>query len=257
MSDQDEQSAIDAALRNDWETAVLINTQILKENPEDTDSMNRLGKAYLELGNTKKAITIFKSVLKLNKYDPIAEKNLQRASQMTPGASQKPNSGAQKSQNISFLEEPGKTKIIPLVNLASSKTLLNLRCADCVSIVTKKHSILIETQEGTYLGALPDDIGHRLLVLIKGGNQYEAFIKSVSKSSLILFVREFSKSKKLSSTPSFPGGNSDYLSFVREDTSPHDMPDTEETSEETGDEDDEVTFKKSESLHQDEMPEEN
>lgn len=253
MPDPDTQSAIAAALKNDWQKALEINTKLLKDSPSDIDSLNRLGKAYLELGNTKKAIGVFKGILKLNKYDPIATKNLLRATQSP--ASKGTKTKMPTTNFVSFLEEPGKTKMVSLVNVASTKTLLTVRCADFVNLTIKRHSIFVESQDGNYLGALPDDLGHRILVLIKGGNSYDAFVKSVTKGLLILFIREKTRSKRFKNTPSFPTGNSDYLSFVREDQRTEETGPKEGTEENQEDED-EVAFKRSERLHQDELPEE-
>ncbi len=261
MFEQKTQAAIDAALAQNWQRAVDLNTEILKDDPTDLDCLNRLGRAYLELGNNKKAATYFKEVLKVNKYDPIATKNLLRANETSaPKTKQKgktdetPN--RPQSPTISFLEEPGKTKMITLVNVAPAKVLLTLQCTDHVSLTAKRHTIFAERADGVYLGALPDDLGHRILVLIKGGNEYEAFVRSVGKGSLVLFIRERVRSKKFKNTPSFPSGSTDYLSFVRDDNHVDDT-EKEATDEDSGDDEDEASFKKAEKLHQDEMPEEN
>jgi hypothetical protein len=37
---------------------------------------------------------------------------------------------------------------------------------------------------------LPDDLAHRMLILIQGGNKYEGFVKSVSKNTLFIFLKE-------------------------------------------------------------------
>lgn len=257
MHDSLTQTAIDAAISNNWDKALATNLAILKETPDDIDSLNRLGKAYLELGNTKKAIETLKKVLKLNKYDAIANKNLLRA-QSSPVKPPKNTHGAQTrppTEAASFLEEPGKTKVIALVNLAPAKTLLTTRCADFVNLVVKRHSILVETTGGIYLGALPDDLGHRLLVLIKGGNAYTAFIKGITKGTFIIFIKEKTRAKKFKNTPSFPTGSTDYLSFVREDGQSD--ADDHKAPEDGSDDDDEAVFKKTQSLHDDELPEEN
>ncbi|MBI2587498.1 hypothetical protein HYW29_01665, partial [Candidatus Amesbacteria bacterium] len=43
--------AINAAINREWKQAVKINTFLLKQNPKDTDALNRLGRAYMELGS--------------------------------------------------------------------------------------------------------------------------------------------------------------------------------------------------------------
>ncbi len=218
MSEQQTTNAVAAALRNDWDTAVKLNNTILKECPNDLDCLNRLGKAYLELGDNKKAALFFKKVLKISRFDPIATKNLARAIQTPPKKASKNSHSAGNSTPVAFLEEPGKTKIICLVNVAPANVLLSLNYADKIIITTKRHTVMATDQDGRYLGAFPDDLGHRLLVLTKGGNEYEGFIKGVTKNSVTVFVRESVRAKKFHDTPSFAANGNDYLSYVREDT---------------------------------------
>lgn len=239
MQDDQTNNAIDAALKCDWQKAIDINSHLLKSEPNDLDCLNRLGKAYLENGDNKKASLYFRKVLKIDKYNPIAQKNLARASDTK---TTKKSSGATKSQ-ATFLEEPGKTKLIALVNVAPASILLKQDNADCLTLSPKRHTVVVEDADGNYLGALPDDMGHRLGVLIKGGNKYEATVKSVSKSSLVVFLRELERSKKFHNTPSFLNSNSaDYLSSIREEIV------VSEPTEETEDHE-------HPDLHQDEEPE--
>lgn len=257
MSEQQNTDAVAAALRSDWDLAVKLNNAILKECPEDVDCLNRLGKAYLELGDNKKACLLFKKVLKISRFDPIATKNLMRA-QQNPAKKASKNghaSSGNSSTPVAFLEEPGKTKIIALVNVAPANVLLNLNYADKIIITTKRHTVMATDQDGKYLGAFPDDLGHRLLVLTKGGNEYEAFVKGVSKNSITVFVRESVRAKKFHDTPSFAANGNDYLSYVREDTLAVHEPQISEETAKVADEDGEDTVNH-DTKYQDEETEE-
>lgn len=242
--------AINAALCSDWKRAVEINAQILKGNGADIDCLNRLGKAYLELGETKKAITFLRKVLKLDKYNAIAQKNLARASQNCGGPAKASSQAAPTNTNtvISFLEEPGKTKLISLVNLAPYNDILRQKQADTVNLVPKRHTVVVTDNGNNYLGALPDDVGHRLSTLLKGGNRYCALIKSVSKSTLVVFVRETCRTKRYADTPSFVSGTSDYFSYIRDEA-------ITESPAETTDADTEDDAPTGAKLHADEEPE--
>lgn len=258
MISADADAAISAALSLNWSKALEINTKILDTCPDDIDCLNRIGKAYLELGDYKKAALFFKKVLKISKYDQIASRNLARVTQAS--APKKSALNAKKASGphllTSFLEEPGKTKIVNLVNLAPIKTLLSLDNADPVSLLPKRHTVFIEDQNGNYLGAIPDDLAHRLLILIKGGNKYEGFVKSCSKNILTVFLKELSRAKKFHNTPSFPASGNEYLSFIREDNSSDDSK-TKTAEQEVADEVDseDSSFAKN-NIHQDEEEEE-
>lgn len=210
--------AISAALDSRWEEAVKINSQILKAEEKNVDCLNRLGRACLELGQARRATAIFRQILKLDRYNPIAQRNLVRAQQTKTTSKPviKPTSAA-KNISLDFLEEPGKTKLVGLVNLAPSSVLLKQKQADMVLLTPKRRTIIITNQEDQYLGALPDDLGHRLSFLIKGGNQYCAWTKAVSGKSLMIFIKEILRAKRFAQSPSFAITNLDYLSTVREE----------------------------------------
>lgn len=207
--------AIDAALQNKWEEAISINLKILKQDPNGTSCLNRLGTAYLQTGQNEKAAKYFRKVLRLDKYDPIAKKNLDRLETGRKGA--KPTNLTNGFVN-NFVEEPGKTKLVNLVNLAGSQHVLKQNCADKLKMAPKRHTVVLTDSQDNYLGALPDDLGHRLTILIAAGNKYEATVKSVSKNSLTVLLREIFRAKKFHNSPSFLAStNPDYVNFLRED----------------------------------------
>ena len=47
--------AVQNALTGEWTNAITINQQILQEEPNDIDTLNRLAYAFLSLGNAKDA----------------------------------------------------------------------------------------------------------------------------------------------------------------------------------------------------------
>ena len=44
------QKAINLAISGEWNEAIKVNLQILSLSPDDVDSLNRLAKAYAEIG---------------------------------------------------------------------------------------------------------------------------------------------------------------------------------------------------------------
>ena len=51
---------------------------IIENFPNDVDAHNRLGKAYMEMGEYAKAKEAYEKALQLDQYNTIAKKNLQR-----------------------------------------------------------------------------------------------------------------------------------------------------------------------------------
>ncbi|MBM3205403.1 tetratricopeptide repeat protein [Candidatus Shapirobacteria bacterium] len=198
-----EEQAIKAALNQNWEKAVEINKNILKEKPEDIPALNRLGRAFWELGQNEKAQRTYKKVIKIDRFNPIANKNLKRIGKNK-------NKNNFKSNFVPsgkvFLEEPGRTKLVRLTRLASPSVLAQLDSGDAVFFLIKKRLVSVLDEQENYLGAIPEDLSQRLIKFIKGGNQYQAFVKSVDHQRLEIFIREVSRGKKFASIPSFPQG---------------------------------------------------
>lgn len=205
------QLAIDAALSSDWTEATKINQKILTLSSTNVEALNRLAKAFMCAGEIDKAQKTYKKVLEIDPYNIIALKNHDKISKLTNVATNKSNGVTIKNMNSNghinlstvFLFEPGKTKTINLLNLASPAVLAALNCGDLLEILTKKHAIAITTQEGIYLGALPDDISVKMIGYIQGGNKYQVFVKYATTKSLTIFIREVERSARYANQPSF------------------------------------------------------
>lgn len=204
--------AIKAALINDWQEAIRTNLVILKDDPKDIGALNRLAHAYKESGNLEEARQTYRRVLKIDRFNLIAQKNL-KFLEVLPKFSKKQEKacrnnevvlGSRSFQPKMFLEEPGKTKVVNLVNLAPTDVLLTLSCGTQINPLIKRRTIIFVDTSGVYLGALPDDLSAKLIKRIGGGNRYEALIKTVAKNSLSIFIREVYCAPRFKNQPTFP-----------------------------------------------------
>lgn len=194
MSLVNTQAAIDFALAQNWEDAVKINKELLKKNKEDIDTLNRLAFAYFQSNEFEKAKKLYKKILSLDKYNKLALKNLSKLNNIS--TLKKVKTRTERVNPGLFIEEPGKTKVIQLLNLAPNKTLSQLNIGETVSLHPKKHSVEIRGADKSYYGALPDDIAFRMIKFLSAGNTYLACIKNVQKNSVAIFIRELSRGKK-------------------------------------------------------------
>jgi tetratricopeptide (TPR) repeat protein len=188
--------AIQTALVGDWNNAVSLNQTILKEEPSDIDTLNRLAFALLSLGNTKQAKDIYEQVLSLDMKNPIAIRNLKRLNDNQIKASNTP-------LNNLFIEEPGKTKVMELLNIADKKVIAYLRSGELIELRIKRNRIFALNGENQFIGMLPDDICQRLIRFINAGNQYEAYIRTVDSNRVSVFLRETKRVKRFRDQPSF------------------------------------------------------
>ena len=193
--------AIQTALMGDWNSAVTLNRLLLEDNPEDIDTHNRLAFAFASLGNVKEAKQIYQKVLTLDMQNPIAIRNLKR---LTNSQSKYiPNNAVNPQMNNIFIEEPGKTKVIELLNVAEQKVISALRCGETLTLLVKRMKIFVLDNNKQYVGMFPDDISKRLIKFLNGGNKYEAYVKTVDNHRLIIFVKETKRSLRFKNQPSF------------------------------------------------------
>jgi hypothetical protein len=194
--------AIQAAIRNDWKSAILLNLQILKNSSRDVDALNRLGRAYLETGQKTKSQLTYEKVLKLDKFNSIAAKSLELLKHTKVNRSS--GNSIRSGPAPVFLEEPGITKTVSLTRLGDSRIISGLHPGDPVQIAGREHSVVIVSEDGEYLGRLSDDLASRMRLFLKAGNKYESWIRSVDAQSLKIFIKEISRAGKYRNNPSFP-----------------------------------------------------
>ena len=204
--------AIDAALNCKWELALKLNKQIIQIDPENVDALNRQAKACFELGKYNLAKKYYSETLKYDPYNPIALKNLKiikafKSSGFTPRLDGHAN-GSKRISPLLFLQEPGKTKVVSLLKVAEPQKLSQVFPGMSVELCIKNHKLHILDQSGGYLGVLPDDLSYQLIRLIKGGNKYEVFVKSVKVNGLAVLIRETFRSNRFKGQPSFLGAYS-------------------------------------------------
>lgn len=200
------QLAIIAALDSRWADALKFNRRIIKVDPQNVDALNRQAHVYMETGKSNLAKKYYNDVLKIDPYNPIALKNLKiiksfRSSGQRNGDI-RPNGEFKLSPDL-FLQEPGKTKVVSLLKVAEPQKLSEAFCGMQVNFAIKNRKIIIIDGRGSYLGVMPDDMSHHLIRLIRGGNKYNLFVKSIRVNSLSVLIKEKFRSKRFKNQPSF------------------------------------------------------
>jgi len=200
------QEAIKAAVNKNWKEAVDLNTKILETFPDDISTLNRLGISYSMIGKNKKAEENFNKVLSIDPHNPIAKNNITRLKANKSTGLLNPF-----TQTVSFIEEPGKSKVVPLVSQAEPKIFSALNIGEPVELGHCKHKVKVSDQNGIFVGYLPDNISHRLLQLLRSGYKYKTVMKSVNPKCPQVFILETHASKKLKGVPSFPLDDNELL----------------------------------------------
>jgi len=205
------QNAISSALKGNWKEAKKLNLQIVETSPKDADALNRLARAYIELGSIAKAKSTARAVLKIDPFNSIATKSIKKWKNLKKNELTK---GSAPTSPEVFLEEPGKTKEVVLINLGEENILGKLDAGDEVRLSPKNHKVSIITKENKYVGRLPDDIASRIRRLCKIGNKYRVLIKSTEPEKVKVFIREVKRSPKVKNVSTFSTERIDYISFT-------------------------------------------
>lgn len=202
------QLAINAALSASWQKAIDLNLKIIEIEPKSIEALNRLGRAYFELGKFSEAKKSFDKSLAFDPYNQIAAKFIKRIETCKKNGNKKQNCPDENCNFVQvgddlFIEEPGRTKLIALLKTAEPQKLSLLSPGAEVFLNIKNKVIAVADQNKGYLGVLPDDLSHHLIRLIHGGNKYQAIIKTVKVNGLSILIREVYRSARFKNQPSF------------------------------------------------------
>lgn len=225
--------AIDAALDSRWEDGLKFNRQIIRLDPQNIDALNRQAHIYMEMGKFNLAKKYYLEVIKIDPYNPIALKNLKIVKSFKSngqGNGEIRINGSPRLSPSLFLQEPGKTKIVNLLKVAEPQKLSKAHCGMQVTLVVKNRKITIVDSNGDYLGVLPDDVNYHLLRLLRGGNRYNLFIKSIRVNGLSVLIKETYRSKRFKNQPSFLD-NSEFITSSEIITSVANQNESEEDTE--------------------------
>jgi hypothetical protein len=231
--------AIELALANRWVEAVQVNRGIMDRFGPDEDTLNRLGKAYTELGKVEEAIESYKGTLKMNPVNPIAVKNLGKL-QASRGGQPVPTSKA-KVDVDAFIEETGKTSLTALHVHAEGDPCSKVAGGDPVKLIVAGDTMNVETARGVYLGHLEHALGRRLIKFLEGGNRYSGAVAACDGAAVKIIVRETYQDPKFFGRPSFPikkSGRDEFRPYAKESllTRTANAEETEEDGEEPAEE---------------------
>lgn len=212
MSDSDEKlikskqqrskEAIDLAMQARWQEAVGLNQEIVRNYPDDVDAYNRLGRAYLELGQYQNARTAYENAARLDPYNSIANRNIRRLSDIkeTEGI----DVDTDKVEPQKFIEEIGKAGVVTLDELAPKEERARVVAGDRVHLKPEGSILTVADSRGTYIGRVEPKQSQRLVRLMLGGNQYSATVVRSIADMVTVMVRETYQDPSQTGKLSFP-----------------------------------------------------
>jgi len=200
---QRSKQAIALAMQGRWQEAVATNREIVASFPNDVDAYNRLGRAYIELGDYSQAKEAYGRAIELDPYNIIAQKNLRRLSYLGETVAGSEADSA-KAEPQYFIEETGKAGVVNLYHLAPQETIAKMVAGDRVYLRVNDSALAVENSRGEYLGQVEPKHAQRLIKLIMGGNQYTAAIVSSAEDRVTVIIREVYQDPSQAGQLSFP-----------------------------------------------------
>ena len=200
---QGSKQAIDLAMQGRWREAVAVNKSLIESFPNDVDAYNRLGRAYMELGEYSQAREAYSRAIELDPYNAIAKKNLRRLSHLV-GAQVGLESNSHKVEPQYFIEEIGKAGVVNLYKLAPPGVLARMAAGERVSLKIDGASLIVENARGEYLGQVDPKYGQQLIKLMEGGNKYTAAIVGSTEEMVTIIIREVYQDPSQVGRLSFP-----------------------------------------------------
>ncbi len=200
---QSSKQAIDLAMEGRWREAVAANKSLLESFPNDIDAYNRLGRAYMELGEYSEAKEAYQKTIELDPYNTIAQKNLNRLSHLKEAVVNS-EGDFHKVEPQQFIEEVGKAGVVRLYRLAPPEILARTVAGGRVNLKIEGPNLIAENNRGEYLGQVEPKHGQRLIRLMEGGNKYTASIISSTEEGVTIIVREVYQDPSQAGRFSFP-----------------------------------------------------
>ena len=181
------EQAIALAMQNKWSDAIKVNQSIIDLFPEDTDALNRLGRALMELGRYNEARDAYQKTVSLDPTNTIARKNLARLASLK---AEETVTTTEKVDPRMFIAETGKTGVVNLLHPAPRDVLAKMASGDQVDLRPEGRMLKVYSMRGQHLGTIDPKIAQRLIDLMRTGNRYAAAVMANEDGNLRVFVRE-------------------------------------------------------------------
>jgi len=196
------EQAIALAMQGRWQEAIGLNNSIIEDFPQEANAYNRLGRAYMELGDYAQAREAYSRAVEADPYNAIARKNLHRLSYVKESAGV--GSEPDKVEPQHFIEEIGKAGVVNLTARAPWELRAVMVAGDRVYLKPEGTNLLVESSRGEYLGQVESRHAQRLVRLIEGGNRYTTAVVSSKEEAMTVIIREIYQDPTQAGRLSFP-----------------------------------------------------
>ena len=190
--------AIKEASNQNWERAKQINLAILNQQKNNIETLNRLGIAYIKLGQKQNAVKCFTHVIKISPNNIISQKNLQK---LHLAGDKKISNTIDKKYLVNDSSKSINLKFE--LNEKISSLDKEIGAGDNLIIKQKEDSISIY-KDKILLNVIKHTIAKRISKLIKLGNKYSCTVIGSNEKYIRVNIKEIFKSESTMNIISFP-----------------------------------------------------
>lgn len=204
--------AVKLAMDSRWADAARANREHIRLFGDESEVLNRLGKALTELGQITDARASYARAIELEPTNTIARRNLDRLAGMKDSAV----AAAAPSQldTRMFVEETARAAVAKL-QATNQEVAALLDAGDLVELAVAGNAVNVMNSSGAYVGMVEPRIGLRLARMMAGGNRYAAAMLSASEDDLKVIIRETFQHPSMVGRVSFPQArNSDVRGYM-------------------------------------------
>ena len=203
--------AIEHAIARRWDLAARENEALLKEDQDDLETANRLGKALTELEDYAGAMDAYGHALRVDPVNAIARKNFEQLKGLTPESDAEPaarGKAVRKTAPVSdararsLVEDSGQSAEFPLLE-PNAAALKRVTPGDSGMLELTDSSVRVATARGADLGTIDRRAALRLKRMIEGGNEYTVVIRHVEDGEATIHIRETHTDPSLAGQASF------------------------------------------------------
>jgi tetratricopeptide (TPR) repeat protein len=239
--------AVELAAKNRWAEAVEANLQSISIE-EDADTLNRLGKAYFELGKLTDAREAYQRALRMMPSNRIARKNIEKIDELLAQSRTVLVPDRTHRQLVDlrlFITETGRTAITSLIDVPRGPSVDAIVTGEKVDLRIDGRSVLVFDVEGNPIGRVEPKLAQRLSELMTAGNRYAAAIAQTDAKQVRVLIRETYQDPSQRGRVSFPGKLGEgsmrgYISTTRYDEYGEDLLEDEESHDEVEEAEEEV-----------------
>ncbi len=178
--------AIAFAISSRWEEAAVANREFIRLFGDESDVLNRLGKALTEIGQVTEARKAYGRTLEMEPGNAIARRNLDKLAGMQNAmAAQQP---ASQLDTRLFIEDTGKSATVAMQAVDTEQAAF-LDAGDLVELRVQGKAVNVHNTSGAYVGMLEPRVGLRLARAMTAGNLYSAAMITVT-DDLKVTIRE-------------------------------------------------------------------